>query len=119
MATRIFNLRHVPDDEADDIRVLLADNQIETTETRAGVLGIGSAAIWVVDEANVTRAQALLDEYQQQRTHAARQRYLDAKAAGTAPTISSLFLRNPLKHLLYLLALLAIIYFMLAPFFLW
>lgn len=117
MATRLFNLRNVPDDEANEVRALLADHQIDITETKPGFMGIGSAAIWVVDKDNVVRAQALLDAYQEERAQTARQTYLQAKQEGTAPTPWDLFMRDPFRVVVYLLALCAILYFMVVPFF--
>ena len=36
MATLVFRLKYVPDEEADDIRQLLADHDIDFYETSAG-----------------------------------------------------------------------------------
>ena len=39
MATLLFRLRHVPDDEADDVRALLEENGIDFYETTPGNWG--------------------------------------------------------------------------------
>ena len=75
MAVLIFNLRHVPDDEAQDVRELLLDNNIEFYETSAGILGMSVPGLWVVNEEQVEEARHLIDEYQQLRQKRVREEY--------------------------------------------
>lgn len=66
MAKLLFRLRHVPDDEADAIRSLLADRGFETYETTAGMMHWSMPAIWLVHEGDFPAARALIDRWQQE-----------------------------------------------------
>src|SRR5690606_13961933 len=57
-AKLLLNLRHVPDDEADDVRALLEAVRIDYYETRAGPFGISAGGIWVRDDDDVPDAEA-------------------------------------------------------------
>jgi len=67
MAELLLRLRYVPDEEADTIRELLSDGNIDTYETTAGSWGLGVAAIWLRDDEQSQAAHAILDAYQEQR----------------------------------------------------
>lgn len=67
MATLVFRLKYVPDEEADDIRQLLFDNEIPFYETSAGRWQISLAGIWVKDKEQAKAAQALIREDQAKR----------------------------------------------------
>ena len=67
MAGPVFRLKDVPADEAEDVRNLLADKDIEFYETSAGNWGVSMPALWLRDDSDWDRARALIDEYQQQR----------------------------------------------------
>jgi hypothetical protein len=73
MAKLIFKLKSVPYDEADDIRNLLTDNQIDFFETPPGNWDISMHALWLNDEAQSIRAKQLIDEYQLKRSQRIRQ----------------------------------------------
>ena len=106
MARRLFNLRNVPTDEADEIRALLRDNDIGFHETSSGFLDLMSAAIWVSDESQYPAARELLEHYQQQRYLHARQDYLARKANNQVPGLFDRVRSRPLTMLVYgLLAL--------------
>ena len=47
MATLLLNLRHVPEDEADDVRALLDANGIAWYETQPSRWGISGGGIWL------------------------------------------------------------------------
>ena len=47
MSRLLMNLRHVPDDEADEVRALLKEHGIGFYETQAGRWRISLAGIWV------------------------------------------------------------------------
>jgi hypothetical protein len=47
VATKLYSLRSVPDDESEEMRVLLREHNIDFHETSSGFFGIGSAAFWV------------------------------------------------------------------------
>ncbi|MFK7161468.1 DUF6164 family protein [Marinospirillum sp. MEB164] len=73
MARRFFRLSGVPDDEAQEVRALLEDAQIEYFETTAGFLHLSVPAIWLVQDEDLERAIHLLQAYQQQRQQQAQQ----------------------------------------------
>jgi nucleosome binding factor SPN SPT16 subunit len=64
MAKLIFKLKSVPYDEADDIKNLLAENEIAFYESPAGNWAISMHALWLNDEDQYTEAKKLIDEYQ-------------------------------------------------------
>ena len=116
MAILLFRLNGVPEDEAADIRALLEKNTIDYYETDSGRWGISMAAIWLRDEEQLERARGLIDVYQQERYARAREVYEAKKAAGELETLLGRALRNPLRFLLYLAAILLILYLSLIPF---
>lgn len=68
MAILVFRLKYVPDDEADEIRQLLTEHQIEFYETSAGRWQISMAGIWVKDKEQASRARQLIHEDQIERS---------------------------------------------------
>lgn len=110
MARKLFPLRNVPDDEAEQIRTLLREQGIEFHETPSGFLGLGTAAIWVNDDSKFETARILLASYQQSRFQQAREDYLKLKAENRHAKFGELLRREPWKFLLYLsLALLLLL----------
>ena len=93
MAVLIFNLRHVPDDEAQDVRELLLDNNIEFHETSAGFLGMAVPGLWVVNEEQAEEARHLIDEYQQLRQKRVQEEYRLKKR-----TSMDMFKENPVRY---------------------
>ena len=67
MAQLVFRLKYVPEEEADDIRQLLTDNDIEFYETQAGRWQISMAGLWVRDKDQAQQARELIEEDQRQR----------------------------------------------------
>ena len=65
MAIRLIDLSLLSGIEAQDIRALLAENRISVYETPSGNWGTSMAAIWLSDESQAEKAQALLIEYRQ------------------------------------------------------
>ncbi len=119
MAVQIFNLRGVPDDEAEDIRQLLVAHHIEHYETPAGRWGMSSPALWITDAARREHVRELLAQYQQQRALAARQLYEAQKAQGQHLTLWGLVKLRPLRYVAALLALAFIVFVTLGPFVKW
>lgn len=115
MARLLFKLNGVPDDEAEDIRALLDEARIDYYETSAGRWGISLAAIWLRDESQWQQATGLIDHYQQERFQRARGEYERLVREGKAETQWDRLRRQPLRSLLYLLAILAVIYLTLLP----
>ncbi|RYD14463.1 MAG: hypothetical protein EOP90_13255 [Lysobacteraceae bacterium] len=104
MATLLLNLRHVPDDESDDVRTLLDANGIEWYETPPSRWGVSGGAIWLADEARAAAALALLDEYQRQRVLRARAARNEARRDGTAPGWIATMREHPLRLVAAVLA---------------
>lgn len=105
MAKRLFNLRDVPDDEADAVRALLDEHHIEWYETRPGPFGLTSGAIWLRESDQATRAKELLDGYQRQRVKQMRALREQALREGRAETFASLLRERPLWVLLRIVAI--------------
>jgi len=102
MSTLLFRLRSVPDDEADDIRKLLADNAIEFYETSAGNWGISLAGIWLKDEAQLAEAKALIKTYEKNRLARVRAEYDEQVREGRERTMIDVIKENPFRFLIYM-----------------
>lgn len=113
MAALLFHLKDVPADEADEVRAVLHEANIDFYETTGGTvalaLGLSTPAIWVKDAADKARARALIDEYQ-----ASRQGWISAEAP---ETLGQRFRARPLPMLLTLLLIGVVLYFSVSPFF--
>ena len=116
MPVRLFQLRGVPEDEAEEVRDLLQRNAIVFYETPPGNWGISSPALWLNDDADADRARNLIDDYQAQRALRERARYEALKAEGAEPTVWRALRRDPLK-VIGLAAVAALVaYLSIAPF---
>lgn len=93
----LMNLRNVPDEEADEVRALLAEHGIEYYESQPSLLGFASAAIWAHHKEQVPRAKKLLAEYQEELQQRVRAEHEARVRAGTAETLGSSFRREPLR----------------------
>lgn len=109
MAKRLFNLRGVPADEADDVRALLDREGLAWYETPPSPWGISHGALWLRDDAQISRAKALLDEYQRQRGAHARSEREQALRDGSAQTFARLLRERPTFVLVTLGAILFIL----------
>ncbi len=116
MATRVFNLRNVPDDEAEEIRQLLTDNGIDFYETPAGNWGISMPSFWVKDDGQVRQAKSAIDEYQRQRAIRMRDEFARLKAEGRQRTFVDLVSEHPTRFILYVLLILFLLYISISPF---
>jgi len=104
MSILLLNLRHVPDDESDDVRALLDAHRIAWYETPPNRWGISAGAIWLADEIDAGRAMRLMAEYQGDRQARVRAEYAAARRDGRAPTGWSILRDDPLRVALTLLA---------------
>ena len=111
-----MNLRHVPDDEADEIRVLFEDHEISFYETPPSRWGISMGGFWVHDNAEAARAKALLEQYQAERLELQRARYQEDLAAGRTGGLWWRLRHRPVTTLAACLAIAVILVFSLAPF---
>lgn len=101
MAILFFNLRGVPQDEADDVRELLNSNAIEFYETFDGSWGVSMPAIWLYHEADLSIAQPLFDAYQQQRSLNQRALYQQLKQAKQHQGFWARTCEHPLRFLVF------------------
>jgi len=106
MAVLIFRLNDVPDEEADDVRTLLADHNIDYYETSSGNWGFSVAGIWIKNNDDKLRARSLIDEYQRHRISTS------VKADSFITTI----LQQPLRVIIYLIIISFILYISIMPF---
>jgi hypothetical protein len=116
MSLILFRLRGVPDDEADEIRELLRSNEIDFYETSAGNWGISMPAIWLRDNSQLKQAKQLIEVYQGERTIRMKSEYTRLREQGENRTLLDIFREDPLRMLLYVAAVAAIIYFSVMPF---
>ncbi|GAV21173.1 hypothetical protein MMIC_P2153 [Mariprofundus micogutta] len=116
MAVRLFNLRDVPDDEAEEVRQLLSEHDITFYETHAGGWGIGTPAIWLNDEGQLDAANALLDSFQKQRSAEVRAEYQALKEEGKHVTFLDKFKQHPVLVIVFIFVTMFILYVSLSPF---
>lgn len=100
MAKLLLNLRHVPDDEADEVRAWLEADEYEWYETQPGRWGISSGGLWLKHDADYPRARAAMDEYQRVRAEQARARHAQELADGTAPNFWGALRERPAMMLI-------------------
>tara|TARA_R110002073_G_scaffold130695_5_gene277372 strand:+ start:256 stop:621 length:366 start_codon:yes stop_codon:yes gene_type:complete len=110
MAKILFRLNGVSDEEADEVRELLINNEIDFYETLPGNWGVSIPAIWLRDEDQFQEARLLLDEYQAARVIRVRQEYAQMKQAGKNKTFIDSFKENPVQLLAYFFVVLLVIY---------
>ncbi len=110
MTLLLFNLRGVPEDEADEVRELLTAQNIDFYETPAGNWGVSMPALWLQDDTELANAQSLLSSYQQQRFITQRELYLQTKQTGQHKTVWKALIEKPLLSSVYFLAMGLVIY---------
>jgi len=116
MTILLFKLQNVPDDEAADVRELLAENDIYFYETHAGFWRLGVDGLWLPDDSNLGRARELIKAYQEERTANQKKVYADLVEQGQAPTLWQNFLLSPLRFVLLIIAVFFVLTLTLAPF---
>ncbi|MCP1727085.1 hypothetical protein J2T60_001050 [Natronospira proteinivora] len=116
MGRLLLNLRHVPEDEADDVRAMLEEADIEYYETPPNRWGITMGGIWVRSADDLPRAKALMADYQMER----RARVLADREArrqsGELETFWDSLRKKPVLYLGALATVVFIVYLMLYPF---
>ncbi|SFC02210.1 hypothetical protein SAMN05660443_1179 [Marinospirillum celere] len=115
MAVLLFKLNNVPDDEAQEVRALLDEKGFDYYETSAGRWRLGVNAIWIRSNQEAEAARKLLAEYQQERAQRARAEQAELEARGEAPRFVDRLATEPLKVLLSLAGVLAILLVGLIP----
>lgn len=116
MSTLLIRLNGAPDDEIEELRTLLTDHAIDFYETDAGRWGFSVAGFWLRDKAQLEEARALIDHYQRQRAEQARSAHAQKRSAGQQETLLTRLAADPLRTLLYLLLIGAVLYLSLLPF---
>lgn len=116
MTTLLLNLRQVPDDEAEEVRALLDEHQIPFYETEPSLWGISFGGIWLSNPGDKEKAKSLMESYQEQRALTQRHRYEQAQRDGTAPTLITRLLEQPLKAAGILIVVTALLLVTLVPF---
>ncbi len=101
MSRLLMNMRHVPDDEGDEVRALLTSHGIAFYETEVGRWRISLAGIWV-EEADFPTARALLDTYQAERVTRVRAEREAARARGEEAGLIDNLRANPKAALIAL-----------------
>lgn len=107
----LLNLRHVPEDEADEVRALLESHGIDYYETPPNRWGISAGGLWTREAEVAARAKPLLETYQRERQQRARAEWEEAQREGRAPTLLQAILAEPLRMSLVGAAVLAILAF--------
>lgn len=116
MAVLLMKLRYVPDDELADIEDLLAAHALDVYRTGAGMFGISLPALWLVDAGRLDEARALLDDYARQRQSQARALHAALREAGKARTMLDIARENPLRFVLCLGVVAALVWISTYPF---
>lgn len=116
MSIQLINLRGVPDDEANEIRALLTEHEIEFYETKEGGWGVSLPAIWLKDESQLPETQKMLADYQAERLARAKQAQEEERQAGLQPTFLGGLSENPLQVIVYIALAFAVLYFSIMPF---
>lgn len=115
MPRLLLNLRHVPDDEIEEIRTLMARHDIECYDTPRGPFGITAGGIWLRHPDDYARARELMDAYQEERGARARAAWRAARARGEADTLASQVRRHPLRTLLVVAGSIFVLMVLFAP----
>ncbi len=116
MARLLFKLAQVPDDEAQEIRMLLNEHQINYYETDAGFFRVGLDAIWLADGAQEQRARELIHAYQAERAIRQQQNYAQLVEAGQVPSLWEHFCAQPLRFMALVIAIIFVAGLTLLPF---
>ena len=116
MAIFIFNLRHVPEDEADEVRQLLTEHHVDFYETPPGRWGISSPGLWLADDTRHEQVKTLIARYQDERARRARELYETQRAQGTQPTLWQSMLSHPVRFFGALVIIGFILYLSIHPF---
>ena len=117
MNTILFRLGDVPEDEADDIRALLDQNEIDWFETAPRMFGLSPPSIWLRNKGQLEQARELINHYQAERFKHMRDEYEQASLAGTVPTLLDKLAADPFRFLIYLGIVAIILFFTVMPFF--
>jgi hypothetical protein len=116
MPDLLLNLRNVPEDEADEVRALLDEHEIEFYETPPSLWGVSAGAIWTRRDEDAREAKRLLAEYQVRRQAEARREYEAAEREGLTKTVWTTFREEPLRMIAVLMGIAFLLALMTLPF---
>lgn len=116
MAVQLVNLRGVLEDEAEDLRALLREHDIDFYETPPGNWGISLPALWLRDHDRLAEARALVANYQARRAAGAREEYERLAGAGRHRTLLDEARARPLRLLFYGAIIGLVLYVSIKPF---
>lgn len=116
MSRLIFNLKNVTDEEAEEVRQLLADNDIGIYETNTGFFGTSTAGYWLHEPNQESLAKSLLKQYAQDRAERVRLAYQIECEQGLTETFWQRCLSQPLRLFFAILAIGFILFVSLVPF---
>ncbi|MCV2403944.1 DUF6164 family protein [Marinomonas sp. C2222] len=112
MATLVFKLKHVPDEEAHEIKQLLIDHEISFYETTAGRWQVSLSGLWVKDKAQAQQALELIQEDQDARSKEMIEPSLKDYLCGYLEHTK----QNPIESLFTLVAIVLVIGLSIFPF---
>ena len=110
MSKIIFRMRYVPQDEAQEVRDLLKENDIDFFETFAGSWSISVPALWVKHDEQFSRARRIIEDYQIERTKKVKQEFSEHKNTGKNITVRNIFSKSPSKFIGSIFAICIILY---------
>jgi hypothetical protein len=116
MARLLLNLRHVPDDEVEEIRDLLTEHEILFYETQPSRWGISAGGIWLNRDDDLAQARALMADYQAERAQRKREEFEAARETGEVPGFWQRVRQQPVASLMGLVFIVALLALMVAPF---
>jgi hypothetical protein len=116
MSKLLFDLRNVPDDEADEVRAMLDVHGIAFYETAPAAWGLFAGGIWITDESELADAKALLADYQQRRQLTARENYATARREGNLESFWTMLRQQPARTALWLLTIAFLVGLTVLPF---
>lgn len=117
MSHLVFKLNGVPDDEANDVRQLLDDAEIQFYETDSGRWGLGYAAIWMKDKEQLDSAKSLIENYQTERYLRVKSEHDALEKSGERISRLEFFLNSPIRFSILLIFAGLLAYFTVIPFF--
>lgn len=117
MSVLLIKTNGMPEDEAAEIRTLLDEAGLAFYETDEGRWGISVGGFWLKDKDDLAEARALLEKYDQERGERVRAEYRRLQLDGRAETLWDRLRNEPLRLIAYLLAIAAVLYLMLMPFY--
>lgn len=117
MSKLIFNLKSVPFDEADDVRNLLTENEINFFESPPGNWGVSVHALWLKDNEQSVLAKQLIDDYQLKRSEQRALEVQEQKDKGEYETFMQRLLNRPVQFIMLLAIVVFILYVSTIPYF--